>query len=169
MTSYVNETEISRSPIDGGIAITDELYEQLRNSIINGHGYFINAGQPVLYSGLKRTVYKLVDNVIQQKEINDEDSTPDGWQDVEPTPAVIVPAVVTMRQARAALILQSHFATIESALNGMSEGQEKELALNEWKYAGTVDRNNALAQSMIAILDLTEIEADDLFTLAASL
>lgn len=79
-----------------------------------------------------------------------------------------VPTEVTMRQARLALLSQGHLTDAENALNGLSE-PDKSAALIEWEYALSVDRNSTLVQTMITLLGLTTQEADDLFTLAASL
>lgn len=81
---------------------------------------------------------------------------------------VPVPTEVTMRQARLALLSQGHLTNAENALNGLSE-PDRSAALIEWEYALSVDRNSTLVQTMITLLGLTTQEADDLFTLAASL
>lgn len=93
------------------------------------------------------------------------DATWNGSTWVEPSN---VPSQVSMRQARLALLSQGHLTNAENALNGLSE-PDRSAALIEWEYALSVDRNSTLVQTMITLLGLTTQEADDLFTLAASL
>jgi len=80
----------------------------------------------------------------------------------------IVPQSVEMRQARLALFTNGHLATVEAALDGLTE-PTRTAALIDWNFAQTVRRDNALTQSMIAILSLTETQADDLFIQAAAI
>lgn len=77
-----------------------------------------------------------------------------------------VPSVVTMRQARLALLQAGLLGTVNSNIAEMS-GAEGEAARITWEYAQTVDRNHAL----IAVIapGLTDAEIDDLFRTAAAL
>lgn len=88
-----------------------------------------------------------------------------------PTP---VPASVTKRQARAALIIRGHeigrdyIAEIESYLDSMG-GVEGLLARDEWHSSSAVERNRPLTIQMAQLLGLTEEQTDDLFIFAATL
>lgn len=86
---------------------------------------------------------------------------------VIPTP-VVVPTVVTMKQARLALLEFGMYNSVEIALNAIPDETERTKALIEWEYAGFVDRNSALVTSMAAALSLTPMQLDTLFVTAAS-
>jgi hypothetical protein len=84
-----------------------------------------------------------------------------------------IPTVVTMRQARLALLQFPYEDTnmlevINSTIANMPGG-DGDTALIEWEFAGTVERNSSIVQSMSVSLGLTEEQLDTLFTLAASL
>jgi len=79
-------------------------------------------------------------------------------------PPPVIPNVVTMRQAKLALLQQNLLNSINTAID-----QAGEAAKIEWQYATEVKRNNALVQAISAQLNLTEQQIDELFTLAASL
>lgn len=80
----------------------------------------------------------------------------------ETTPAA--PSIVTMRQARLALLQAGHLSTVNAAI--AAGGQADQI---EWEYAATVERNSPLVSNMALALGLTEQALDSLFTLAASL
>jgi len=75
-----------------------------------------------------------------------------------------IPSIVFMRQARIALHRQGYLATVNAAVPSM--GEEAQIT---WEYATEVRRDDALTLAMVALLGLTEQQADELFTLAASL
>lgn len=74
-------------------------------------------------------------------------------------PQAPIPSVVTMRQARLALLQVGKLDDIEAAVTQLGAS-----AQIEWEYAQTVERSHALVEA----LGMTEAELDDLFTLAAS-
>lgn len=82
-----------------------------------------------------------------------------------PTP---VPAVVTMRQARLALLSTGRLTDVETAIAGMTE-PDKTAATIEWEYSQTVERDRPFVTALAGLLSLTETDLDDLFTLAATL
>lgn len=93
----------------------------------------------------------------------------------EPTPAEVaaflappVPASVTMRQARLALLQAGHLAAVTAAL-AATPGMAGEAARIEWEYASTLERDSALVQAFAAQLGLSGAALDALFTTAASL
>lgn len=79
-----------------------------------------------------------------------------------------VPDVVTMRQARLALLQAGLLAQVNTAVANMP-GAAGDTARIEWEFSSTVERNRPLVQSLIGALGLTESQLDDLFRLAATL
>lgn len=77
---------------------------------------------------------------------------------------LIVPNVVEMAQARLALLQFGLLATVNAAI---AQGSEADKI--SWEFRGTVKRDDPLVQNMKAVLNLSETDLDDLFTLAASL
>ncbi len=80
-----------------------------------------------------------------------------------PTPAV-VPTVVTMRQARLALLQSGLLSTVNAAVAGADEATKI-----AWEFSSEVQRSNPLVATLTAALSLTGEQLDDLFTLAATL
>lgn len=76
---------------------------------------------------------------------------------------------VTMRSARLALRRRGLLKQVDDALNAMPDGEEKEDALIEWNFAGTVDRDSNMTKTVAAILQLNDEQLDELFAYAASL
>jgi hypothetical protein len=79
-----------------------------------------------------------------------------------------VPAVVTMRQARLALLGAGLLARVKAAINALPSKQ-KEAAKIEWEYATDVQRNSGLALMMVVALGLDDAALDALFIEAAAL
>lgn len=79
-----------------------------------------------------------------------------------------IPASITMRQARLALLQSGLLTTVNAAVAAMP-GVEGDAARIEWEFSGAVERNRPLVQSLAATLGLTEAQLDELFTLAATL
>lgn len=81
----------------------------------------------------------------------------------------VVPAMVTMRQAREALIRRGLFAAVDNHIAGLL-GIEGDLARNEWNNSQTVERNRPLTISMAELLGIViPEELDELFIYAATL
>lgn len=70
----------------------------------------------------------------------------------------------SMRQARLALSRQGLLGQVQAGIDALSE--ESQI---EWEYAGSVERNSQLVQSLGAALGLTDEQLDDLFKLAITL
>lgn len=85
-----------------------------------------------------------------------------------PSPPVVIPTVVTMRQARLALLQSDMLDQVNAAVVSMP-GTAGEAARIEWEFSSTVERNRPLVQSLTTALGLTDAQLDDLFTLAATL
>lgn len=86
----------------------------------------------------------------------------------ENTPPVPVPQMVTMRQARLALLEAGLLQAVNTAIETM-QGVEGEAARIEWDYSSEVHRDKALVRYLAPILGLTDQQLDDLFILAATL
>lgn len=86
------------------------------------------------------------------------------YQDMVSNPVVPVPSIVSMRQARLALLQTGLLSTVSAAIAAGGDADKI-----EWEYAADVDRNSPLVQSMKAGLNLTDADLDNLFTLASSL
>lgn len=92
-----------------------------------------------------------------------------GWvQQVQAIPIVIVPATVTMRQARLALLAIGKLADVETAIAALPSPQ-KEAATIEWEYSNEVQRYNGFVSLLAPTLNLTEGDLDQLFIDAARL
>ena len=76
----------------------------------------------------------------------------------------VIPSIVSMRQARLALLQAGLLSTVNAAIAAGGDSDKI-----EWEYAADVDRNSPLVQNMKAGLSLTDADLDNLFTLAASL
>jgi hypothetical protein len=97
------------------------------------------------------------------------ETVPEGASLTEPPPPPPpLPTVVTMRQARLALLGAGLLSQVNAAVAGMP-GDAGEAARIEWEFAGTVERNSALVQSLTGALGLTEDQLDALFVSAAAL
>ena len=89
-----------------------------------------------------------------------EGNTPESY--IEP-PAPI-PTVVTMSQARLALLQGGLLTTVNAAIAAGAEADN----IN-WEYAKDVERNSPLVVNMASALNLSSADLDNLFTLAATL
>ena len=85
----------------------------------------------------------------------------------EPTPPY-VPAAVTMRQARLALLGAGLLASVDAAIDSLPSPQ-KEAARIEWEYATEVQRSSGLVPMMGAALGLDDAALDALFVAAVAL
>ncbi len=77
---------------------------------------------------------------------------------------VAVPQIVTMRQARLALLQTGLLASVNSAVAAADDATKI-----TWEFSGEVQRNNSLVSTLATALNLTDAQLDDLFTLAATL
>ena len=76
--------------------------------------------------------------------------------------------VVTMRQARLALLTAGKLSAVTAAIAALPS-PHKEAAQIEWEYAATVDRSSDFVQTMAAALQLDEKALNELFEQAAML
>jgi hypothetical protein len=82
--------------------------------------------------------------------------------------AATIPQVVTMRQARLALLGAGKLTSVTAAINTLPSPQ-KEAAQIEWEYSQTVERNRSFVLLLSAALGLTDAQLDALFVTAAGL
>lgn len=73
-----------------------------------------------------------------------------------------VPQIVTMRQARLALLQAGLLSQVDAAINAMAE-PDRSAAQIEWEYATEVKRSSGLVQSLAVGLNLSDQQVDDLF------
>ena len=85
-----------------------------------------------------------------------------------PAPAVYVPASITMRQARLALLAAGLLGNIDTAIASLPSPQ-KERAQIEWQYSNDVLRHNGFVASLAPALGLTDAQIDALFLSGAAL
>jgi len=79
-------------------------------------------------------------------------------------PAPVIPSIVSMRQARLALLQAGLLSTVNAAIGAGGDADKI-----EWEYAAEVNRNTPLVQNMKVGLSLSESDLDNLFTLASTL
>lgn len=88
---------------------------------------------------------------------------------IEPvSPAPDIPSVVTMRQARAALILNGLEEAVDAAVRAIP-GIEGKLAVNDWDRATELRRDHPLVRALTPALGLTSEQLDALFVQASKL
>ena len=93
----------------------------------------------------------------------------DRWEIVQAQPPVDpVPAAVSMRQARLALLKAGLLAQVNTAVANMP-GAEGDAARIEWEYAQEVRRDSPLVAALSAAFGWTGARLDDLFTEGAKL
>lgn len=96
----------------------------------------------------------------------------DLWDGENFTPAPpappVVPASVTMRQARLALLDAGLLDDVDAAINSLPIPQ-KEAARIEWEYSQEVQRHNGFVSVLAPMLGLTDAQTDALFIGAATL
>lgn len=85
-----------------------------------------------------------------------------------PVPVRVVPSVVTMRQARLALLEVGRLADVNHAIAAL-DGSAQAAALIEWEYAQTVERGSPFVAQLATALELDTDTLNDLFELAATL
>lgn len=96
----------------------------------------------------------------------DDDGVPVAvFEDIPPAPP---PSVVSMRQARLALLGAGLLPQVEAAFDQMDE-PERSAVIIEWEYATELRRDHPLVASLAAALGLTEQQVDDLFIAASQI
>lgn len=94
------------------------------------------------------------------------------WSVRELTPEELkarVPTVVTMRQARLALLQAGLLSQVGAAIAAIEDPVQRQAVQIEWEYATEVDVTHPWVQALTTALGLSEAQLDALFTLAATL
>lgn len=143
---YATNGKISTSPIDGGIEITDAQYCEALEGIAAGKQVSIDVG------------FALVDPPKPAEPVASE-------PEVEPSGP---PTVVTMRQARRALLDAGLLAAVDDAIAQLP-GVEGDAARIDWEFAATVERASPLIASLSEALGLDEAVLDALFAAAGQI
>ena len=86
-----------------------------------------------------------------------------------PTPVVRVPASVTMRQARLALLGAGLLDDVDAAIASIPDETTRRAAQIEWEFSNEVQSNNGVVAALGPLLGLTDAQIDDLFLTAAQL
>lgn len=89
-------------------------------------------------------------------------------QEIDDMRRARVPAAVTMRQARLALLSAGLLDDVDAAINSLPSPQ-KEAARIEWEYSQEVQRHNGFVAQLGPALGLSDVQMDDLFAIAATL
>lgn len=79
-----------------------------------------------------------------------------------------VPPLVTMKQARLALLQEGYLDQVPAAIATLPEPVKAEAQI-QWEYSSTVERDNVFCQQLGSILGMDETQIDDLFRLAITL
>lgn len=90
------------------------------------------------------------------------------WEIVPSVPVINVPAVVSMRQARRALLGAGLLAQVNDAITAMP-GVDGDAARIDWECATEVRRDSPLVIGLSAALGLTAAQLDTLFSTGATL
>lgn len=85
-----------------------------------------------------------------------------------PPEPVAVPKIVTMRQARLALLGAGKLAAVNAAINALPS-PTKEAALIEWEFSNEVNRKNGLVSQLAPLLGMTDADLDAMFIAGAAL
>lgn len=97
-----------------------------------------------------------------------EDAAPEDFPATNFPALPVVPASITPRQARLALLDAGMLTSVDAALASLPEPQ-KTSAQIEWEYATSVERNSPLVESLGSALGLTSTQIDGLFIQASKL
>jgi hypothetical protein len=86
-------------------------------------------------------------------------------EDAPPSPQlpIPIPSVVSMKQARLALLEANLLPVVNDTIAAGDEASKI-----TWDYAAEVNRNDPLVMSMKSVLGLSDAQLDDLFMLAAT-
>jgi hypothetical protein len=123
-----------------------------------------------------RPVYDPMTENITWEWVETDDAITETWTVTEKTDEEKAEAltesraktVVTMRQARLALLSVDKLSLVDAAISGLPEG-EKQAAEIQWEYGAEVERLSPLVVGLMPALGMSEDEIDDLFTLAVTL
>ena len=124
----------------------------------------------------KPAINALLQAVYERKPLMQDGDPVQVWEVVDFTEAELsvklkarrALMVVTMRQARLALLQQGLLASIQPAIDALDEPHRSGANI-EWEYSQEVERNRPFVELLSQALELTDEDLDALFTLAATL
>jgi len=124
----------------------------------------------------KPAVNDLLQAVYERKPVMQDGEPVQVWEIVDFTQAELAAnlearralMVVTMRQARLALLQQGLLASIQPAIDALDEPHRSGANI-EWEYSQEVERNRPFVELLSQALGLTDDDLDALFELAATL
>lgn len=138
------------------------VYANVDNSVIDLTVQFAEFPEPVLFRAMPGDTEPHGVELYARAALGE-------FGEVQPyvAPAPAVPAQVTMRQARLALLEAGLLSMVSTAINTLSS-PEKERALIEWEYSSAVRRDDPLIPLLAPALGLTDEDLDALFIAAAA-
>jgi hypothetical protein len=124
----------------------------------------------------KPAINALLQAVYERKPLMQDGDPVQVWEVVDFTEAELAVKlearralmVVTMRQARLALLQQGLLASIQPAIDALDEPHRSGANI-EWEYSQEVERNRSFVELLSQALGLTDDDLDALFELAATL
>jgi len=96
----------------------------------------------------------------------------DLWDGSAFTPAALVvpvPAVVTRRQAKQALLLTGKLALVQPAIDAIADATQRQLIQIEWDDSQTFERSRPTLIALATGLGMSSADLDALFVLATNL
>ena len=88
--------------------------------------------------------------------------TGETYSDIQPPVTVSSIQFISMRQAKLQLLAMGLLTAVNTAVAGMT-GDAGAAAQINWQYAATVDRNNALFQSIRTAMGFTDAQVETFF------
>jgi len=105
--------------------------------------------------------------------VSDDAAIGDTWDGESfikpPTPPAPVPASVTRRQAREALLNIGLLDDVEMVINSIEDETERKRAEIYWLDSATFERSHPMLIQIASAVGLTDAEIDELFVAAAAL
>lgn len=84
-------------------------------------------------------------------------------------PPLVVPASVTMRQGREALIRAGLDEAVDAAIDAIPDPVARKIARNAWTMSNNFERHNGFISQLGLAIGLTEDQIDQLFIVADTL
>ena len=154
---YMKDDVISKTEIIDAIEITDEQYKTLLDAKLAGKKVTVRNDEPFIYSGDKRTVYRLVNNLVESQEILTEDETPEGWQDTEPTPEPIDYSTLSKLKAIDYFIDTNQFDAFMAFIEADKKREQR------WNAAQNLDIDDPMMDDYCIEFNVSEQELQGLF------
>lgn len=130
----------------------------------------IENGTVVQKAALGRTAEQLGEGWVDAPENVSPGFAFDGTSFIAPPPPPpSVPARVSMRQGRLALLGVGLLDTVEAAIASIADTTERRAAQIDWEYATEIRRTSPLIASLGPALGLSEAQIDQLFIAAEAI